>query len=95
MSLARYPDSAGPDSVYRAYTMNDLGRIDTAQSLQANSDQDAIAQARMLLDGHAIEVWDRGRFIVSLNPRPTRLFMTSPRPDPDGLHAKEPAKPLA
>ena len=89
MSLARYPDAAGPDSAYRAYTMNDLGRIDTAQPIQACSDQDAITQARRLLDRHAIEVWDRGRFVVSLSPQPKRLF-TSPYPNLDGVHAKEP-----
>jgi hypothetical protein len=44
--------------------------IRRAKILQAENDEAAIEAARPLVDGHAIEVWERGRFVIRLDPKP-------------------------
>ena len=53
-------------SAYRAYLIGADGRIETASPLEAATDDEAMEQARQLVDGHDIELWDRGRLVVRL-----------------------------
>lgn len=46
------------------------GRVETATPLEAVDDESAIEQARQLLNGHLIELWDRTRLIAKLAPDP-------------------------
>lgn len=56
-------------TAYRAYVIGSDGRIETSTSIEASADDDAIEQARLLVDGQTIELWDRGRRIISFAPR--------------------------
>lgn len=50
--------------------IGDGGRVETATPLEAVDDETAIEQARRLMDGHLIELWDRTRLIAKLAPDP-------------------------
>jgi hypothetical protein len=53
---------------YRIYTLKD-GKIDSpARIATCASDQQAIDQAKQLLNGHDIEVWERARLVILLQP---------------------------
>lgn len=56
-------------TAYRAYVIGSDGRIETSTYIEAAADEDAIEQARLLVDGQTIELWDRGRRIISFSPR--------------------------
>ena len=60
--------SEGAASAYRAYLIGDAGRVETATPIDATTDQDAIEQAKQLVDGHLVELWDRTRVVVRLEP---------------------------
>ena len=53
---------------YRAYTVGLEGRLIYYELLKSHNDADAIAGARLLLRKHPIELWDRKRLVVRLNP---------------------------
>ena len=54
---------------YRFYTLENGNRIGGPPAiLQCKSDQEAIAEARKLLDGHDIEVWQAARVVTRLRP---------------------------
>lgn len=52
---------------YRAFLVGVSGHISTFRVIEATSDEDAIGQARHL-EGHMIEVWDRGRMVGRCEP---------------------------
>ena len=54
----------GPDSYYRAYLIGSANRIEHAVELDAATDEEATVQAQQLVDGHAVEVWDRSRKLI-------------------------------
>lgn len=56
-------------TAYRAYVIGSDGRIETSTYIEAAADDEAIEQARRLVDGQTIELWDRGRRIISFSPR--------------------------
>lgn len=51
---------------YRAYIIGDDGHFQTVRVLQCPDDAAAIAEAKKLLDGHDIELWQLGRFVAYL-----------------------------
>ena len=51
---------------YRAYILNDHGRIFTFAELEAQGDAEATRQARHLRDGFDIEVWQERRRVAVL-----------------------------
>lgn len=71
------PSSAVPDDqpsnhfpTYRAYRVNPGKRVSSAAIIvEATNDEEAIAQARQLVDGVGIEVWDRTRRVAVLPPK--------------------------
>ena len=57
-------DLGGADPVYRVYVIGADERIQSAAPIIALDDETAIQAARNLVDGHAVELWDRGRKII-------------------------------
>ena len=53
---------------YRLFTFNDAGHITgPAAVIQCADDDAAIKEAKQLLDGHDIEVWQGTRIVVHLD----------------------------
>lgn len=53
---------------YRLYCLDGAGRIDFAQSICANNDEDAVSEARrMKPDALQCEIWHRARLVATLN----------------------------
>jgi hypothetical protein len=50
-------------SDYRVYFIGRDGHFLRSIDIQVASDQDAIARALELREGHEVEVWDRTRFV--------------------------------
>lgn len=61
--------SESEQSAYRAYHIGESGKVQFAVPIEAGSDGQAIAQAREMVDGHVLELWDRGRLILTLPSR--------------------------
>ena len=61
-------ESGNAELAYRAYLIGRSGRIEAATPMQAENDEEAIEQTRRLVDAHAMELWDRGRLVVSFSP---------------------------
>ena len=59
--------SPSPPS-YRAIIVAKGGSVINAQRIVADNDEQAIGQARALVDGHAVELWDGLRFIEQFLP---------------------------
>jgi hypothetical protein len=55
---------------YRAYFLNKDGHIVRAVELACESDDDASKEALRLLNGQAIELWERARMIARFEPAP-------------------------
>ncbi|GJD48000.1 hypothetical protein OPKNFCMD_0714 [Methylobacterium crusticola] len=58
----------GPDQpCYRAYLVDHDDRLVWAELINANDDRDAVRFALTMVENHAIELWDRGRFVIRLD----------------------------
>ena len=55
-------------ATYRAYLIGKGDRIENATHILAENDEEAVKQARQLVDGHAVELWDRSRMIARFLP---------------------------
>jgi hypothetical protein len=53
---------------YRVYFLNDKGRIVRAIELASQTDEEAVEQTRQLVDGQAVELWERARLIGRFDP---------------------------
>jgi len=54
---------------YRLYGLDKSGRIDLADWIEANTDDDAIAKVRELKpDLYRCEIWLKNRLVARLNP---------------------------
>jgi hypothetical protein len=51
---------------YRAYVVGHDGHFVSFEGFACRDDDEAIAKAQRLVDGHDIELWSRERFIVRL-----------------------------
>jgi hypothetical protein len=47
----------------------DYGHVNASHTITARDDADAIEQARALLQGHDLEVWQQARFVRRLKPQ--------------------------
>lgn len=66
------PDRHRPSSppTYRAYCVGRDGRLGSVPTvIEAADDDGAIEQARQLVDGTGIELWDLARRVVVLPPK--------------------------
>ncbi len=50
---------------YRAYFLDESGRVIKARDLVLNDDADAIKAAKQLVNGHDVEVWERNRKVAA------------------------------
>ena len=57
---------------YRAYTVGSDGHFVGYEPLICFNDDDAVAKASSLMDGHDVEVWDGPRLVVRLKHRAKR-----------------------
>ena len=55
---------------YRAYFLNAGGHIVRAVELACDTDEDASKEALRLLNGQAIELWERARMVARFDPSP-------------------------
>ena len=54
---------------YRIYTLEKDNRIaGPPDEIDCADDQAAVQEAKKVLDGHAIEVWEKARFVIRLEP---------------------------
>jgi hypothetical protein len=51
---------------YRAYIIGSDGRIKSFETFVCKDDDDAVAAAERLVDGHDIEVWNGARLVFRL-----------------------------
>jgi hypothetical protein len=58
---------------YRVYFIGRDGHFLRAIDIQVASDQDAIARALELREGHEVEVWERTRFVRRLSDPTSKL----------------------
>lgn len=58
----------GSVASYRVYFLNGQGRIMRAIDLACDNDEQAVAEARRLSSGQAVELWERARLIGRYEP---------------------------
>jgi hypothetical protein len=61
------PDAEKP--TYRAYVIGSDNHIRAAKEIEAENDEAAIETVRPMVDGHAIEIWERKRLVIRLDPK--------------------------
>lgn len=54
--------------LYRVFHLNHRGGIDRADIIEAIDDEDAIGRMHAMADDHAVELWDRARFVAKVEP---------------------------
>jgi hypothetical protein len=57
---------------YRAYVVGDDGHFVDYKAIVCRDDGEAIAQAKRLVNGRDIELWNGARFIIRLSWQPER-----------------------
>ena len=55
---------------YRVYFVGPEGHFFGFEPLICGSDDEALAEAKQLVDGHAVELWSGNRFITKLKHKP-------------------------
>jgi hypothetical protein len=55
---------------YRVYFVGPDGHFFNFKSLIYGRDDEALAEAKQLVDGHAVELWSGERFITKLEHKP-------------------------
>ena len=55
--------------MYRAYFIDEDDRVESFKPVEADSDEEALAAAKQLVDGHDIEVWLLDRMVARLSKR--------------------------
>ena len=55
---------------YRVYTIGHMDQFIAVRSIECPDDEQAIRQARQMLDRHSLEVWELERFIIRLDHQP-------------------------
>ena len=55
-------------SGYYAYFTGDDGHITRRVTILAANDEEAKEQAKQLVDGHSVELWQEGRQIATFDP---------------------------
>jgi hypothetical protein len=55
---------------FRIYTIGSHGHFMSGKDIECADDQEAIQKAQQAVEGHGIELWERGRFIARLAAKP-------------------------
>jgi len=62
-------DEAEPGPrVYRVFSLNHDGTVESTRILDARTDEEAKAMAGDLPNGHGIDLWERVRYLASYPP---------------------------
>ena len=73
---------------YRLYTLAEGGLVTWApEVVDCANDSAAIEQAKKMLDGHPIQIWDGPRLVIVLKPDHAPLWGVTPAFEPDVLKA--------
>lgn len=54
---------------YRAYLPGDDGHIVSRMELYCHTEEEAKRRAELLVDGHAVELWQEARKIATFEPK--------------------------
>ncbi|MCJ2080180.1 hypothetical protein [Methylobacterium sp. J-090] len=54
--------------IYHIILLADCGKVHNVLRLNADDDEQAIERAKMMVDGHAVELWDGLRLIEHFAP---------------------------
>ena len=54
---------------YRLYCLDGVGKVMSAEWIDAGDDKAAVAAAMQHVDGYAYELWDRSRLIMRIDPK--------------------------
>ena len=54
---------------YRLYCLDGLGKVMSAEWIDAHDDDAAVAAAQRIMDGHKYELWANSRLVVRLEPK--------------------------
>ncbi len=57
---------------YRLYCLDGVGKVVSAEWIDANDDDAAIEAAKGMMDGHPCELWERSRLVIRLERKPRR-----------------------
>jgi hypothetical protein len=68
------PASATLMPEYRVYIVGTDGHFFSSQILECADDSEATEQAKQLIDGHDVELWQRDRRIARFEHRPKIQF---------------------
>jgi hypothetical protein len=66
--LALNSDTARRSRAYRAFRLDDAGRVFSAEIVQAEDDVQARRRARSMVQRETIELWERTRFLGRFEP---------------------------
>jgi hypothetical protein len=82
---ARWRIHVGNGALFRIYKIGSHGHYIGVQEIECANDQEAIQNAQQIVDGHDVELWERGRFIARLVAKPgTQKLAASVGAIPDG-----------
>ena len=51
---------------YRLYCLDGVGKVTSADWIEASDDDTAIEAAKEMMDGHPCELWERSRLVIRL-----------------------------
>ena len=57
---------------YRLYRLDGVAKVASAEWIDADDDQAAIAAAKEMMDGHGWELWNRTRLVIRIDPAKRR-----------------------
>ena len=56
-------------SSYRLYCLDGVGKVMSAEWIDADDDKAAVEAAMKFVDGYRYELWDRSRLVMQLDPK--------------------------
>jgi hypothetical protein len=59
---------------YRIYTLGSDGHFARAEEIECADDREAVRKTQQAVDGHAVELWERSRFITRLAPKRSKVL---------------------
>jgi hypothetical protein len=54
---------------YRLYCLDGVGKVMSAEWIDADDDKTAVEGAMQRVDGYAYELWDRSRLVMRIDPK--------------------------
>ena len=55
---------------YRLYCLDGVGKVVSAEWIEASDDGAAIELAKTMMNGHKCELWARSRLVIQLDRKP-------------------------